>query len=354
MKNNCYTLLLFITFLLFSCKSDNTISDYIRYDKFPKEISLKAEGYISDDAIMRYPFRIRECGDLLYVLDLHGEEHFFHVFKKESFEYVTSFGRRGEGPEETLQAKNIYCFSSDNILTCDEMKREITKWEFSKGGTRPAIVDRIKIDDERLSLFDFALSSDTSLIFPDASGENRLFEMNLNNRTSINRIGSIPILSDVDKNKPAIISQAWNPYIYTSPKGSIIVVATQFGEVLEIYNKDKECKRIVMCGPLGEPYYKCIDNKYTIPLGVMGYCDIHITDKYIYAVFSGRTFKEISQNEDTPDGGHSIHVFDFNGKPVTKYILDYDVYGICVNETEKIIWACNVNDEEQILKYKLP
>ena len=73
MKNNCHTLLLFITLLLISCKSDNTVSGYIKYDKFPKEISLKAEGYISDDAIMRFPFRIRECGDLLYVLDLHGE-----------------------------------------------------------------------------------------------------------------------------------------------------------------------------------------------------------------------------------------------------------------------------------------
>lgn len=46
MKNNCHTLLSFITLLFISCKSDNTISDYIRYDKFPKEISLKAEGYI--------------------------------------------------------------------------------------------------------------------------------------------------------------------------------------------------------------------------------------------------------------------------------------------------------------------
>ena len=65
--------------------------------------------------------------------------------------------------------------------------------------------------------------------------------------------------------------------------------------------------------------------------------------------------KEIAKDiEGTPDGGEYIHIYTHDGAPVCRLLLDHAVYGIHVNEEEGVIWATDVNTEEQIVKYRLP
>jgi hypothetical protein len=90
----------------------------------------------------------------------------------------------------------------------------------------------------------------------------------------------------------------------------------------------------------------------------MGFSDLQITDKYIYTVFHGRTFREIGKNiqegKEKEDGGRFIYVFDLEGKPVVKYTLDRAVYGICVNEEANTIIATDVNSDEPLVRLLLP
>lgn len=39
------------------------------------------------------------------VLDLHGTDHYFHAFSYPEFHYLSSFGKRGDAPEEMLSAE---------------------------------------------------------------------------------------------------------------------------------------------------------------------------------------------------------------------------------------------------------
>ena len=54
------------------------------------------------------------------------------------------------------------------------------------------------------------------------------------------------------------------------------------------------------------------------------------------------------------DGGEYIHIYNLNGEPICRLVLDHAIYGIDVDEENKIIWATDVNSEEQILKFQLP
>lgn len=47
----------------------------------------------------------------------------------------------------------------------------------------------------------------------------------------------------------------------------------------------------------------------------------------------------------------SIYVFDLDGEPRCKYVLDHYVCGISVNETTKMIIATDVNSDQPIIKY---
>lgn len=62
----------------------------------------------------------------------------------------------------------------------------------------------------------------------------------------------------------------------------VLATATQLGEVLEIYNL-KDSTQVVRIGPHNEPEFK-VSQGYGIPVGIMGFSDIQVTDQAIYTV----------------------------------------------------------------------
>ena len=89
----------------------------------------------------------------------------------------------------------------------------------------------------------------------------------------------------------------------------------------------------------------------------MGFNDVKITNKYIYAVFQGRTFKEIEQSlqqgENLEDGGRFIYVFDHEGNLRKKFILDHAIYGIDIDEERNTIIATDINSDNPIIEYHI-
>ena len=92
-------------------------------------------------------------------------------------------------------------------------------------------------------------------------------------------------------------------------------------------------------------------------MGIGGFSDVQVADSAIYAVFHGRSFKEIAQNVQQgvylPDGGRYIYVFSLTGEPLCRYVLDHYVYGISVDEQKGIILATDVNKDDPIIEYSM-
>lgn len=151
------------------------------------------------------------------------------------------------------------------------------------------------------------------------------------------------------------LAQAWRSFIDYNPRNGVLAAVTQLGEVLEVCNL-KDSTHVVRVGPHGEPEFQ-VSQGYGIPTGIMGFSDVQVTDSAIYAVFHGRSFKEIGESLqkgiDFPDGGRYIYVFSLSGEPLRKYILDHFVYGISVNEQEGIILATDVNRDDPIIEYRM-
>ena len=96
---------------------------------------------------------------------------------------------------------------------------------------------------------------------------------------------------------------------------------------------------------------------YGIPTGIMGFSDVQVTDRAIYAVFHGCLFKDIARDArngiNHPDGGQFIYVFSLAGKPLKKYVLDHYICGISIDEQRGVIYATDVNEDEPILEYSI-
>lgn len=337
--------------ILYSCSHPVKPSEIIEYAEFPAEKSLSAQTIVLDKALFRYPFRIRIQDSVAIVMDLHGTDYYYHVFHYPDFQYVSSFGRRGDSPVDMLSAENMRVTSKGEIWTLDANKSELTKFGGSSLLDSLARYETVSLDESILRALDFVVYDDSTFIVPDYSGENRFcwvtHEGKIKRKTEF-----IPTANkDALRHSSPALAQAWRSFLDYNPNNGVLATVTQLGEVIEIYNlKDSIYKSCI--GEHGEPEFKISDG-YGIPTGIMGFSDVQVTDSAIYAVFHGTSLKEIvRQRGKLPDGGKYIYVFSLNGKPLYKYVLDRNIYGIWVDEDSKTIIVTDVNNDQPIVLYR--
>lgn len=326
------------------CKNNNSV---FSYGSFPANISLTGKSIETDSVMLRYPFRIKHQDSLAIVMDLHHPDYFYHSFTYPQFRYISSFGKRGQAPEEILSAEN-FRLAEGKIWGLDANKHLIKNMPL-RGAYKETDTKQISLNKEIIRALDFALYDDSCFIIPDYSGRHRFHIIDKNGNIKSSH-GEIPTLEH--KNRDMALAQAWRSFIGYNSNSGILAMVTQLGEVLEVYNI-KEGTHIVKFGPHGEPEYNEAEGM-AIPSGVMGFSDIQVTDKYIYAVFHGRSFKEIAEQQQPPiDGGRYIYVFSLKGEPLVRYTLDRFIYGIDVNEKTNELYAVDVNSNLPVVKFKL-
>lgn len=71
----------------------------------------------------------------------------------------------------------------------------------------------------------------------------------------------------------------------------------------------------------------------------IGYINLSATTQYVYALYSNKKVYEASRKSNI------VLVFDWNGNPVKKYVLDTDAYYIAVDEVQQNIYAAVKNSE---------
>ena len=287
------------------------------------------------------------------VLDLHHPDHYLHAFTFPEWRHVASFGKRGKGPEEMLSAESIRFHALDSLWVLDANRMLITRWQISPQNRLAERVEAIDLDKSLIRTLDF-LVTDTGFIVPDYLGTHRYSRVTFQGKRTGSE-GSIPTEKGYNELARPAFAQAWRSFIDGYRGSDILVMATQLGEVIE-FHRPADSEGAVLYGPHGEPEFRP-EQSEAIPTGIMGFSDVQVTERYVYAVFHGRSFEEIGRtlraggvNE---DGGRFIYVFDHEGTPVRKYTLDRAVYGIHVDEQAGTIVATDVNSDNPICVFEM-
>ena len=162
-----------ISILLFiSCTPNPVVSGKKAYTDFPQEQELKAKTIRLDTALFRYPSRLHARDGKAVVLDLHGTDYFFHAFSYPDFRYLSSFGRRGDAPQDMLSAEN-FRWNGAFLWTLDSNKSELTRFGFALSDDSLLRQEAVNLDKDILRALDFVMCEDSTFIIPDYSGDSR-------------------------------------------------------------------------------------------------------------------------------------------------------------------------------------
>lgn len=346
---------LFGTFLICLCAcTESARQPYSRYESFPEEKSLTGRVIPIDTAIFRYAYRIAVHDSTAVIMDLHNSDYFYHVFTYPGFEPILSFGRHGEGPDEYLSGENIRYVSDDSIWTADTQHMKIYRWSLSRQNRTAELRETIPVSKEKIRILDFAPYDGNEFFVPDYSGSCSFYRVDKQQQI-LEPTGILPTEAHPEDPSRVILGQVWVRFLDYHPGNRRLALVTQLGEVVEIYDTATGASRILY-GPNGEPSFR-LNGNYAFPDGIRGFSDVQITDRYIYAIFQGDSFKERAllrqAGQTPPDGGASIYVFDLEGNPVRKYRLDHHISGFHVDEANRLITGVEVNNDEPIVQFSL-
>ena len=223
----------------------------IPYTDFPETENLIACILPMDTAVFRFPFRIKMQGDTVAIMDLHGMDHFIHLFHYPDLSYITSLGKRGDSPEEMLSVENIR-WNGNSLWVLDANGLKLTRFGLALSNDSLLREEAVSLDKEILRGLDFVIYDDSTFIIPDYSGESRFCWVDRKGRL-LHKMGIIPTTNEeaLKHARPAL-AQAWRSFIDYNPRNGILAAVTQLGEVLEIYNL-KDSTHIVRVGLHGEP-----------------------------------------------------------------------------------------------------
>lgn len=321
---------------------------------FPVKEELQGRVTPLDSVFFRYPYRLEVRGDRVVIEDLHGPDHYYHLFTYPDFRYLHSFGQRGEGPEE-MQTVDDFRWDGQTLWALDNIKSELVRWELNDSRDKMHRKECVKLDKATFRALDIVPYQDNSFLIPNYSGDSRFCQVDRNGKL-IKKWGEIPTERKDDLQKyPYAFGYGWRSFIDYSPKIGTLVAATQFGEVLEIWNVKKNTHKVLK-GKLGEPEFEILP-EYAVPTGFVGHNDIQVTDHAIYVVYRGISMKEdmlaYQKGKPLQAGGKTVRVFSLEGVPLKEYKLDHSVSGIWVMEEEGRMWALDVNSDEPLVEYRL-
>lgn len=317
--------------------------------KFPETVLLSSEEIRITDVYLKYPFRVRLQDSSFYVMDIHPADYYVHKFKYPSLEYQQSYMKRGEAPREFLDAENIRLDNQGFLWALDANRRKIVNFSDNLPATS---IKTINLEEKLIRTLDFDFLNDSTFIVPDYTGEYRINLVNLQGEI-IHRAFHIPVNTRILKKDtpPIILAQAWRPFLNYNPEHGALALVTQLGQVLEIYDMNKEQVINIVGHEDNQPQF-IAKGSYAIPNGIMGYSDVYVGKEHIYALFWGHSFADIKNGKINKEGGNTVHVFSLNGTPKIEYKLDSDITGFHIDEKKKLIIGLDVNSNQPLKKFK--
>jgi|GEM_PF-1353329 len=325
--------------LLFACdrvKNDNMLNKNTTFFTiFPREENIVFRDlfeYKKGNVSAIYP----SDSALIFMNSRSGTDYFFYNYSLKKNILSEGFLKKGRGPNEALGVSSSGIFNNSFWIYDITLKKILTinRSKILEDSLSPVFNEYYF--KEEFSGMDF-IDSLNYLTVGDNISTYKIVQKDLITNTKITEFGQFENISS--KKNISAFKDAYTCYIYTKPSGDKFVLPYRYTDIIEIYDVKKNTN-IAIQGPLcfdvdyeeanRNGYFYMLKTKKTRKAFVSG----TVTDKFIYLVYSGNLYKD-----DNWSYGKCIFVYDWEGHPVNKIILDRYVYTIAVSADDKTIYS---------------
>jgi hypothetical protein len=300
------------------------------------------------------PFDIAVVGPNLVVIDL-ATDSVLHVIDRTTGRMMRSFARRGAGPGEF-----------EGVWSLDPVPHSLHEvWVYDAGLHRLTYVSLRDdwFEAKRLGEKSINLRSDATLTGPVWVNPTTILSLGLlvagriavldDHGVQQRTIGELP--PGGSNIPPSIRQHAYQATLVPHPERQLLAATSRHASRVEIYRADGSLVSAFDGPLLFEPRFT-VEQAARGPVMAtgsdlrFGYVDATATNKYLLALFSGRTRRGFRNRASF---GGFVHVFDWSGTFQRALQLDTSVITIAVDEQASVLYAVRHDPEPAIVRFPL-
>ena len=317
---------------LISCSQDISIGK----KEFEKEITLS--GINIETGTLT---NIRElCIKDSFLITLNDRpDSIIQIYKIPSFELFYSFGKKGKGPGEYLFPRLVFNFDDNKIIAIHDPGNQ-SLWSIKVNETAEVVNKRELKFPDQIPISRFLIENRFFIYdaFTPTEGEIKTFDLETNKSSTVYSFNEFK-----QRHKT---SAAYEGYLGVNPKSRLLVFMYMYYDRVDILNLKGKLLHSIVNVKSEKPQQK------TDATSMVYYFGGYFTEDYIYGIYLNAPRQRII--EDSGNLNCFIEVFSWEGEPVKRFKLDRMVYLIAVDEANKVIYAKDPLNEDELCKYSLP
>lgn len=294
---------------------------------------------------------IQKDGDCLVVLD-YKQDSLFHGVDLLKNLYIGMFGEKGQGPDGFIYPSSLKGLGNGRFSCYDIATKKVSEFCLNREGKTVEFSRFFKSLD--MITFDVVPVLD-GLFIVSGETDGAMFALINEEGVVLSVSDEYPYKDEEEKKIPVKFrAMAYQGTLRVNSKG-YFAYAMLNAKQLHLYKVENKMIRKVGEVIDGYGHYKPNMHReggYGVEyLGESSTCymDLAVTDKYVYALYSGRSFKEYQL---AAYEGQIIIVYDWAGRIVKTYQLDVPINQFCIDEIKNVIYATANIPDPTIVRFK--
>ena len=344
MKNTTIYLLTMclVVILSFSCNNTEEVEK-----KFPLVQELKASE-VPINEIIKFSgiYKLKD-----YIILRDGSENcdvFFYVYKNPGFQFLYSFARKGQGPEEFL-SPSVVRNTPDNFFSFRNYNNFVT---YQLLDTSSTFINTFKIPPVERGFLLTGLTQVGDSLFLTKRQSSKSTRRELINLYTHEIVNDIPNTFNLEKKLGKDYYTTFEESLMTSNNkcfayGYLLIDLIEFGSIQN--NKIVITNRVGMKKPpnfyLYESGRKGGEFEYNVQHNIFYYHDISGGNNYVYALYANIPWGAFKGE----NAASLIEVYTWDGNPVALLKLDQGISSFVVDEEMQTIYGFNADINEDYL-----
>ena len=267
---------------------------------------------------------------------------------------VYNFGKRGSGPKELINpGPMISC--SEHLDIYDGANMSLMRYDVNSIVSGDSLATQILFHTSLPGIISLVKLQGSNYVASGIFQEGRLCLLD-GDGAICTFTGDYPANENLTGIPFHVLGMAYQSLMCGQPHGTRTALVTRYGGILQIYEwnlLEKTAKEISCVNEFapklttkdinGTPNFRP-DNETR-----WGYLAVDATEKYIFALYSGR----LQKDENAFHLGNEVHVFDWDGKPCYLLRLDCEGSSLAVRDNKLFVLAEYENMGNDIVEYNL-
>ncbi len=325
--------------------------EVLTFDEFPEITNLSHEK-IKTEPVLYCVGGVLLLDSVLISVDLKNDP-FFQVFKLPSFEHVGGFVTRGTGPEEEIFINPFICRGESKNEFVYKTYNSIKIAKYNEQTERIEVTKHIDLPPDLMEMWNVIKFGD-SLIGNRMEGpaEQEFIGYNIETKEVFDFGENYPTEEvDVDSYQRDLL---FGKVSIPKPDGSAFAVVYDKFPILRIYTRAGNLEKEVRLNN-GQQFPRALieDVPSVSDLNevMQDYRAIRSSNNLIYALYIGKTSQDLAPGIN--DFSNEIHVWNWDGQPIKKILLDKTIFTFEVDPDDNYIIASSLLSLDALFKYKL-